>query len=475
MASGFWNGVVWGTFVSVAGAVTVSLLSDVPEQAANLPEVPVAQIEADPAPEIVPEPARSEDPMGEDLPAPIVIETDDGTGNGGDDQTDLMDDPAPEAEGAPEAPEVAEAPEQPDTAPDTEEAPAPEVTADSQPDGAAPAQPDVADAEPALESGTLPAPTPDAADADPEMASADADPEALPEPAAPEAAPDRTDAAPIVSDVAPELPPVQPETIDLDEAPEPGLPEPAGNLIDARRATEAETTPTLQDNILPLSVYSTEFDNPSNQPLMSIVLIDTPGTALGPQVLRDFPYPITIAIDALAPDALQRMQAYRDAGFETLATANFPQGAGPTDAEVALGAIFNAVPEAIGFLEADDASLQQSRELTDQVTAVLADSGYGLVLQPKGLNTAQKVAVQEGVPAASIFRDLDGKDQNADVIRRFLDNAAFRARQAEEGVVVLTRLRPETISALLIWALQDRASQVALAPVSAVLKKSVTE
>jgi polysaccharide deacetylase 2 family uncharacterized protein YibQ len=169
------------------------------------------------------------------------------------------------------------------------------------------------------------------------------------------------------------------------------------------------------------------------------------------------------------------MQAYRDAGFEVLATANFPQGAGPTDAEVALGAIFGAVPEAIGLLEADDASLQQSRELTDQVTAVLADSGYGLVLQPKGLNTAQKVAVQEGVPAASIFRDLDGKDQNADVIRRFLDNAAFRARQAEEGVVVLTRLRPETISALLIWALQDRASQVALAPVSAVLKKSVTE
>lgn len=291
----------------------------------------------------------------------------------------------------------------------------------------------------------------------------------------PEPTPDSTEMAPIVSDVAPELPPVQPETIDLGETPEPGLPEPAGNLIDARRAAEAETTPTLQDNILPLSVYSTEFDNPSNQPIMSIVLIDTPGTALGPQVLRDFPYPITIAIDALAPDAVKRMQAYRDAGFEVLATANFPQGAGPTDAEVALGAIFGAVPEAIGFLEADDASLQQSRELTDQVTAVLADSGYGLVLQPKGLNTAQKVAVQEGVPAASIFRDLDGKDQNADVIRRFLDNAAFRARQAEEGVVVLTRLRPETISALLIWALQDRASQVALAPVSAVLKKSVTE
>ena len=32
------------------------------------------------------------------------------------------------------------------------------------------------------------------------------------------------------------------------------------------------------------------------------------------------------------------------------------------------------------------------------------------------------------------------------------------------------RLRPETISALLLWGLQDRAQRVALAPVSAVLQ-----
>lgn len=470
MASGFWNGVVWGTFVSVAGAVTVSLLSDVPEQAANLPEIPVEQTEtapqvvvAEPVPDVESgdTPAPADPAMSEDLPEPIVTETD-------------LNAPLTEAE---PTPEIAEAPQQPEPAAEIEEAPTPDVTPDAVPESDAPTQPDVADAEPAPDAESMPAPQPDANEAEPEMDLADIVPENLPAPAAPDTSPDRTERAPVVSDVAPELPPVQPEVVDLNdsESPEPGLPEPAGNLIDARRAAAAERGLDLADDVLPLSVYSTDFSNPSDRPLMSIVLIDTPGTALGPQVLRDFPYPLTVAIDALAPDALQRMQAYRDAGFEVLATANFPQGAGPTDAEVALGAIFGAVPEAIGLLEADDASLQQSRELTDQVTAVLADSGYGLVLQPKGLNTAQKVAVQEGVPAASIFRDLDGKDQNADVIRRFLDNAAFRARQAEEGVVVLTRLRPETISALLIWALQDRASQVALAPVSAVLKKSVTE
>ena len=34
---------------------------------------------------------------------------------------------------------------------------------------------------------------------------------------------------------------------------------------------------------------------------------------------------------------------------------------------------------------------------------------------------------------------------------------------------MLGRVRPDTISALLLWGLQDRAERVALAPVSAVL------
>ena len=55
-------------------------------------------------------------------------------------------------------------------------------------------------------------------------------------------------------------------------------------------------------------------------------------------------------------------------------------------------------------------------------------------------------------------------------MRRFLDQAAFRAAQEEAGVIMMGRVRPDTISALLLWGLQDRASRVALAPVSAILK-----
>ena len=85
-----------------------------------------------------------------------------------------------------------------------------------------------------------------------------------------------------------------------------------------------------------------------------------------------------------------------------------------------------------------------------------------------------KLAVKNGVPAAAIFRDFDNKDQTPTVIRRFLDQAAFKAG-IEGSVIMLGRMRPETISALLVWGLQDRATQVALAPISAVLKSQTTE
>ena len=67
-----------------------------------------------------------------------------------------------------------------------------------------------------------------------------------------------------------------------------------------------------------------------------------------------------------------------------------------------------------------------------------------------------------------LLSNFDGKGQTAVVIRRFLDQAAFKASQ-EGGVIMVGRLREETLAALLVWGLQDRAGSVALAPVSAVI------
>lgn len=222
----------------------------------------------------------------------------------------------------------------------------------------------------------------------------------------------------------------------------------------------------------PFSKYAKPFENPEGKPLMSIVLIDDGADLRAPQgglaALRRFPYPVSFAINANLPDANARMDAYRAEGFEVLAMVDLPQGAVPSDAEVTLSAALDALPETVAVLEGVAGGLQPNRETADQVTAILAQSGHGLVAQPQGLNTMPKLAVKAGVPAAPVFRDFDSSGQSATVIRRFLDQAAFKASQ-EGGVIMLGRIRPETIQALLVWALADRAGKVALVPVSAVL------
>jgi hypothetical protein len=128
------------------------------------------------------------------------------------------------------------------------------------------------------------------------------------------------------------------------------------------------------------------------------------------------------------------------------------------------------MPGLVGVLEGTDGGLQGNMELAEEVLRAVSGSGYGLILRPKGLNAAQQIADGRNLPVETIFRDFDANGQDATVIRRFLDQAAFKARQVDQ-IVMVGRLRPATISALLLWGLQDRASSVALAPISAVLQQ----
>ncbi|KIC08428.1 polysaccharide deacetylase [Leisingera sp. ANG-M1] len=218
----------------------------------------------------------------------------------------------------------------------------------------------------------------------------------------------------------------------------------------------------------PFAAFAEPFSNPDNRPLMSIVLIDDAG-AVGAEALAEFPYPLSFAIDPEDPEAQAKMAARRSAGFEVLMLADLPRGASPQDAETALEVWRGNLPEAVAIMEGVDTGVQGNRPLADQVAAVAASAGFGLITQNSGLNTVQKLALRDGVPAGVVFRDFDGAGQNPRAIRRFLDQAAFRAGQ-EGAVIMLGRLRPDTVSALLIWGLQDRASRVALAPVSASLE-----
>ncbi|AXI46163.1 hypothetical protein C1J03_09095 [Sulfitobacter sp. SK012] len=251
----------------------------------------------------------------------------------------------------------------------------------------------------------------------------------------------------------------------------------AGAADAAEPALPTTVTPQAPavDSNLPIHRYAQVFDNPEQKPLMGIVLIDhgfdLDAGGIGLPALGSFPYPLSFAVDASLPDAVARMTRYREEGFEVLAMIDLPEGAQPVDVETNLAVMLPRMAEVVGVLEGTGTGFPDQREATDQVAAVLAQTGHGLITQAQGLNTAATLARKQGVPAVAVFRDFDGKDQSAKVIRRFLDQAAFKASQ-EGGVIMLGRLRPETIKALLVWGLADRASQVALAPVSAVLTQN---
>lgn len=314
--------------------------------------------------------------------------------------------------------------------------------------------------------------------------------------------PDRGDATPEPEVVEPEL--AQPEIVEP-EAPE--IVQPEGADAEQEQVAEPDSQPDVQPSgtvgnlaegvtvgRLPsvagaeqepeeaaeeqgpqtrLDRYSVEFDNPEGKPLLSFVLLDEGDGPISFDALADFPYPISYAVDVTSPDAAAAMARYRAAGLEVLAMVDLPEGASATDTEVAMQTYLAALPETVAVMEGVGSGLQSSREATEQLIPILQESGHGLILFSEGLDTAQKLISREGVPALSVFRDIDGNGQSASVIRRFLDQAAFRAGQEDLGVVIVGRLRAETVSALLLWGLQDRANSVAIAPVSALLKKQI--
>lgn len=255
----------------------------------------------------------------------------------------------------------------------------------------------------------------------------------------------------------------------------PSIGRPATSLVtrDATPEPDAPATDAAPDetavDLPPVQAFAADFENPEGKPLMSIVLIDRGEYPQIVEALDSFPYPVSFAVDPAWKGAPEAMARYRAAGRDVLALVDLPQGATAGDVEVNLAALLGQLPEAVAVLEGDDTGLQGNRAVADQVTAWLRDSGHGLVMYPQGLDTVRKLAEKEGVPAATLFRDFDAKGQGATVIRRFLDQAAFKAGQEEGGVVMVGRARPETISALILWGLADRAERVALAPVSALL------
>ena len=106
--------------------------------------------------------------------------------------------------------------------------------------------------------------------------------------------------------------------------------------------------------------------------------------------------------------------------------------------------------------------------MATQVVPILKAQGRGLISWDRGLNAADQVARREGLPSGMVFRKLDAGGENKAAVRRALDRAAFKAAQ-DGRVMVIGQTLPDTVAAVMEWAVEGRSASVALAPVSAVL------
>jgi polysaccharide deacetylase 2 family uncharacterized protein YibQ len=228
---------------------------------------------------------------------------------------------------------------------------------------------------------------------------------------------------------------------------------------------EAEPTP---DDAPALSRYAALFENPDDLPMISIILVDEGTMPDAASAISDLGFLPTVAVNALANDAASQMTAYRSAGIEVALQTSLPDGARPTDVEVAFEAAFGILPEAAMLFSDGTGVLQDDRSVTSQVMEILAADGRGFVTVQRGLGNAVRAAEQANVLAATIIRDLDGEGEDQAAIARALDQAAFRARQSG-GAILMGRVTPATLDALRAWAGNLDASQLAIAPVSAIL------
>ncbi|MBV2361143.1 divergent polysaccharide deacetylase family protein [Thalassococcus sp. CAU 1522] len=530
MARGFLAGAIWGTAVAAVGLGTVSVMTGTP-RTAPMPDKPAAEVAPPVAADPAPSPTATQEAVAQDAaeePVPATTTDEPAPADTAPTPVETAERPAPKAPAEPLSkpdPGVvlpgagALAQPQDGSSPplDTATGPTPEVSTDiaalpeAKDDGQAASVPAAVDATPRAE--PLPGPVSPVPETTPTGISTEpAQPPApdLPgddsafgmasEPAT-EAEPDvAADDGPATADIGaepgvddtaprqPALPSLAGDDNETETPLRPQIGEPAVSLLNREQAVptrrigqdeenpEAATDDTETDAAAqpPLIRYAAPSSAAATLPRLAVVLIDDGSGPLGPAVFKAFPFPISIAIDPSHPDAAGAAAAYRAAGLEVLAVARVPQGATATDVEIALAGVIDAVPEAVAVIEDPAGGMPGDRAVSDQVAAFLKASGHGLLMQARGLNTAQQLAARAGVPSAPLFRDIDGQGENAAAIRRVLDQAAFKARQ-DGAVTLLGRLRADTVSALVQWGLQDRSGEIALVPASLILRESVSE
>ncbi|MBO6791330.1 MAG: divergent polysaccharide deacetylase family protein [Dinoroseobacter sp.] len=512
MLKGLLSGVIWGAIISVFIVVGASLNAplpgprtgtvDIPASGAFgtlAPETPLVVPATEPEPDL-PDPNRTQ---LED-PAPLDITEVAPEGVVPEDEAPVPETIEPESAEIPVEPETPEASDPINTEPPATEQVATDATEAVTPEAETPATATPDTEAPETEAPEIEAPetqepetrAPDVSDA------VDPDDEDIIEP---ELTEDPVDTEPVDTDIeAPtldEIPETSAEAEASDASEEPAQETPVevpteitepteGQLDEAPEADPVEATPTEdtqpQDvpEIAPQSptlnaaigfgggaLRRNALDIPvdTSLPLFSIIVIDRSGSGLPLSEVAAYPAPLTVALDPTQPGAIEASEGYAASGHEVLILANsLPSDAAPLAAAAALTQLLNQMPTAVGVLLPPGSPFVRDATRASELTAILAQSGHGLVSLPQGLDALGRAAAVADVPDAEVFRVLDSQDEGVPLMTRYMDRAAFQAAR-DGSVVVLGIVQQKTMDALNQWLEGRRAATVAVAPISKVM------
>ena len=503
MLKGLLSGVIWGAIVSVLVVVGASLNAPLPGPRTGTIEIPAAGEFGTIAPEIplvvpatepepnLPDPNRTplEDPEPIDAVEvapegvePERVDPDAAISETGDPETSDPEGVEPDA-GAPEAATPEESasspvddpvePEAPETS-DIQEAPAPEPGEPETPESEVSETTDPEDSNPTESAVTEEATGPDPAAPQVEGESPETGREPEPVETAAEPGPETPDEVTVEpAEPVETLEPIEPEVTEVTEAPEGDPAEvatPEAPTPELAPSGAAEEAPTLNAAIGfgggALLRNALDISVDTSLPLFSIIVIDRSGSGLPLSEVATYPAPLTVALDPTQPGAITASEGYKATGHEVLILANsLPPDAAPLAAAAALTQLLNQMPAAVGVLLPPGSPFVRDASRASELTAILAQSGHGLVSLPQGLDALGRAAAAADVPDAEVFRVLDSQEEGVPLMTRYLDRAAFQAAR-DGSVVVLGIVQPNTMEALNQWLQGRRAATVAVAPIS---------
>ena len=138
--------------------------------------------------------------------------------------------------------------------------------------------------------------------------------------------------------------------------------------------------------------------------------------------------------------------AFFEAGIEVAFYGDAPAGQNGR-----FFAYVDAVPRAVGVVDGAGLGLSKSPARLSQYRDLFLETGHELLSLSPSADRVTAAARRAGVAAGAIFHDLDSKNQNAGVMRRFMSHGVSKSKQLGTVVMVL-RLHQASIDALEGWA-----------------------